>query len=90
MSEQEEQEKFVLVPRNALSSEALEGLVDEYILREGTDYGHGDKTMEQKRQSLFKQLDAKSVCIVFSTATENCTLMTANDLRGIATQELEA
>lgn len=36
------------VPRHALSSEALHGVIEEYVTRAGTDYGAQERTIEEK------------------------------------------
>jgi uncharacterized protein len=47
---------MVKVPMNALSVEALHGVIDAYVLREGTDYGHQDYSLEEKRAAVERQL----------------------------------
>ena len=37
-----------------LSAEALTGVVDAFILREGTDYGVQEYTLEEKRQRVLR------------------------------------
>ena len=32
-----------------LSDEALAGVIDSFVLKEGTDYGHRDYSIEEKR-----------------------------------------
>jgi len=70
-----EPEKFIEIPPKALSKEAFQALLDEFILREGTDYGHSDVTIEDKRSQVLNQIQGGHVRILFSTKTENCTLM---------------
>ena len=38
------------------SESALLGVLDAFILREGTDYGHQDYTLEEKRQRVMAML----------------------------------
>jgi uncharacterized protein len=38
----------VLVPHTELSAEALRGVVESFVLREGTDYGEREFSLEQK------------------------------------------
>lgn len=78
MDEEQPKEEFVIVPKEKLSKEALSALIEEYILREGTDYGHSEKSLEQKKESIMKQLNQKHIQIVFSSLTENCTLIKMN------------
>lgn len=55
----------VVVPHTELSAEALEGVVKSFVLREGTDYGEREFTLEQKMAHVVKQLQAGDAQIVF-------------------------
>ena len=74
-SPQPEEETFILIPKVSLSEEALNGLIEEFILREGTDYGHSEATLEDKKNRVLKQLNSKMVQIVYSSSTGNTTLL---------------
>ena len=49
-------EDMITVPLDQLSESALLGVVDAFILREGTDYGHQDYTLDEKRQRVIAML----------------------------------
>ena len=70
----------VLIPHERLSREALEGLVDEYVTREGTDYGHSNHSLEDKRKSVLRQIESGDVLVVFDPGEETCNLIRATDL----------
>lgn len=63
------------VPMEALSEGALFGVIDDYILREGTDYGHQEIGLDEKRAQVIKRLKSGDAVIVFDAATESCTVM---------------
>jgi uncharacterized protein len=65
----------IKVPREALSSEALAGVIDEFVTREGTDYGHVDHTLDQKRAQVQRQLERGEVVITFDPRTGTTTLV---------------
>jgi uncharacterized protein YheU (UPF0270 family) len=44
------------IPQQELSSDALVGVIDAFILREGTDYGPQEYTLEEKRQRVLNSL----------------------------------
>lgn len=69
------EESFVIIPQEKLTQEALFGLIDEFILREGTDYGHAEQNLDQKREKVIFQLNSGHVQIFFSSKTEDCTLL---------------
>lgn len=65
---------FVVVPLEKLSDQALVGLIDEFILREGTDYGKNEYTLEQKHEQIKKQLESKQILVVFDLNEETCSI----------------
>lgn len=61
-----------------LSREALRGLVEEYVTREGTDYGHGDWSLEDKVEQVFAQIARGEARIVFDLETESASIVAAD------------
>jgi len=66
MSDQEP----VFVPYEELSVEALRGVVESFVLREGTEYGSRDFTLEEKLAHVYAQLERREAQIVFDPETE--------------------
>jgi hypothetical protein len=63
----------VVVPPDAISAEALEGLIEEFVTRHGTDLGEaGDKAAQVRRL-----LRSGKVQIVFDPNTESCNIVEA-------------
>lgn len=71
--------KHVLVPHTSLSAEALAGVVDEFITREGTDYGHQEFPLEKKRQQVMRAIAQGQVLIVFDVEAEAVTLISKDE-----------
>ena len=69
------EEGKVEIPLHSLSPEALLGVVDDYVLREGTDYGHAEPSLETKREQILRQLRSGKAVVIFDQATESCTLV---------------
>jgi len=65
-----------VVPHTALSADALRGLVESFVLREGTDYGAREVPHEQKVANVLAQLGRGEVQILFDPETETATLCT--------------
>ena len=63
------------VPHTLLSPDALLGLVESIVLREGTDYGAREFTHEQKVAQVMAQLESGDARIVFDPETESVTLL---------------
>jgi uncharacterized protein YheU (UPF0270 family) len=72
---------YIQVPAGSLSREAVEGLVDEFITREGTDYGLREHSLDEKRQSVLKQLARNEIAIVFEFESESTTLVSCDELK---------
>lgn len=69
------------VPLEALSEEALRGVIESFILREGTDYGREEAHFETKYQQILKQLRNGTVKIVFDPNTESISILTAQEFK---------
>lgn len=80
MDSNPEKEEYLEIPADRVSAEALNALMEEFILREGTDYGHSELTLDDKKKKVQKQMDSGRAKIVYSIQTENTTLMLASEL----------
>ena len=69
------------VDPDKLSKEALRGVIEDYILRSGTDYGSVEVSNEVKVKQVHKQLMQKTVKLVYDPNTESVTLMTERDFK---------
>lgn len=63
-----------------LSPAALRGLVEEFVSREGTDYGHADRALEGKVADVYRQLESGDARIVFDLESETASIVSARDL----------
>jgi len=70
---------IVLSPAD-LSPEALRGLVEEFVSREGTDYGHADRSIAGKVADVLRQLEAGDARIVFDLESETASIVTSRSL----------
>ncbi len=55
----------VEVPHRALSPEALLGVIEELVTRQGTDYGLRERTIDEKIADVQRQLERGEAIIVF-------------------------
>ena len=69
----------MIIPADRLSKEALHGLIEEFISREGTDYGTAEYNLKQKTQHVVRQMERGEVVVVFDTASDSCNLLVADD-----------
>ncbi|HET9694713.1 MAG TPA: YheU family protein [Steroidobacteraceae bacterium] len=61
----------VEVPPSELSPDALRGVIESFVLREGTDYGERDVSHEAKVTQVQRQLERGEAKILFDPATES-------------------
>jgi uncharacterized protein YheU (UPF0270 family) len=61
----------VAIPHQELSADALRGVVESYVLREGTDYGQREVLLEQKVAQVLRQLERGEAQIMFDPNTES-------------------
>jgi len=62
-------------PRAALAAHLLRGIVEAYVLREGTDYGEKEFSLEQKVAHVMRQLDRGEVQIIFDPTSQTVDLV---------------
>jgi len=75
MSENNIIEKPVDIHPSELSPEALTGLIESFVLREGTDYGLVEVSLNIKVQQVRDQIDRGEIRIVFDLVTESVSLI---------------
>jgi uncharacterized protein YheU (UPF0270 family) len=61
----------IVVPYAELSADALTGVIESFVLREGTDYGMSDVPFETKVLQVRRQLERREAEIVFDPNTES-------------------
>lgn len=71
----------MIIPWNEVSTETLDNLIESFVLREGTDYGIQEKTLEQKVADVKKQLKSGEAVLVWSELHESVNIMPASQFR---------
>lgn len=70
----------MIIPHQMLSPEALQGVIEAFVTREGTDYGIQDVSLATKILQVRQQLDAGTAVLVYDEDTESCTIQPTNQL----------
>jgi uncharacterized protein YheU (UPF0270 family) len=65
----------IVVPYGELSPDALTGVIESFVLREGTDYGERDVPFETKVLQVRRQLERREAQIVFDPNTESIAIL---------------
>ena len=71
----------VEVPHAELSPDALRGVIENFVLREGTDYGDRDVPHEQKVAQVVRQLERGEARILFDPLDSSVTIVVADRRR---------
>jgi uncharacterized protein YheU (UPF0270 family) len=74
----------VEIPTDRLSAAALAGVIDSFVLREGTDYGAVECSHATKVEQIRRQLERGEVKIVYDPNTESVTLVLSREWRAQA------
>jgi hypothetical protein len=69
------------IPAQSLSPDALRGVIEAFVLREGTDYGHRDVSLEEKYREVERQLAQGEAEIWFDRETRTTDIQPAGERR---------
>jgi uncharacterized protein YheU (UPF0270 family) len=67
----------VVVPYTELAADLLHAVVESYVLREGTDYGEKEFSLEDKVSQVISQLKRGEARIMFDPESETVSIVKA-------------
>lgn len=70
----------MIIPHKELEVETLRALIEEFVTREGTEYGEHDVSLDKKVEQIIRQLERKEVYIVYSELHETCNIVRKDDI----------
>lgn len=70
---------MIQIPPERLSPEILQAVIEEFISREGTDYGISEVSLESKVDQVKRQVQRGEVVVTFDPETESCNLLTKRE-----------
>ena len=65
----------MIIPWDKLSAPALEGIIEDFVLREGTEYGAREFSLDQKKSDVKRQLERAEAQIIFDVNTKPCSIV---------------
>ncbi len=71
----------MIIPHTAVKSDVLRAVIEEFVTREGTDYGQTAFSLESKVAAVLKQLEEKKVFLVFDPDSETCDIVSKGSSR---------
>ena len=73
----------IVIPHTELSAEALRSVVESFVLREGTDYGEREISLDQKVAQVLRQLERGEARIIFDAKLETVDIVVSRPIREI-------
>jgi uncharacterized protein YheU (UPF0270 family) len=73
--------RIVQIPVEALSGQALDGLLEEFVTRDGTDYGAEERTLDDKKSAVRRHLHRGEIMIVFDPDTQTSNIILKDECR---------
>jgi uncharacterized protein YheU (UPF0270 family) len=70
----------MIIPHRMLSPDALRGVIEAFVTREGTDYGAQEVPLDIKVFQVQQQLDTGTAVLVYDEATDSCTIQPTHQL----------
>ena len=65
------------IPHATLQPETLRALIESFVLREGTEYGEREISLDAKVAAVTAQLDDGRAIILYDAESETCTIAAA-------------
>ena len=76
-----EQPEPIVIPHRELSPEALRGVMESFVLREGTDYGEREVSLDQKVAQVLRQLERGEAQIIFDATLQSVDIVVSKPSR---------
>ncbi len=66
----------MIIPISEVSADILKAIAESYVLREGTEYGAEDFSLEYKVEQVIQQLHAGDALLMYSELHESVDIIT--------------
>lgn len=76
----------MLIPYEQLSADALQGLIEDFVTRDGTDYGEHEVARQTKVDQVLAQLRRGEAVISYDADTGSCNIVPAKDAASLGGQ----
>lgn len=62
----------MIIPYSELSADTLQALIEDFVTRDGTDYGLEEMSMQAKASQLLVLIKSGELLITYNEDTETC------------------
>ncbi|MCX6130760.1 MAG: YheU family protein [Proteobacteria bacterium] len=73
----------MLIPVHQLNPDTLRRIVEEYVSREGTDYGLHSSDLATKVEQVLRQLKNKEALLCYDELSESCQILSKDTWRSV-------
>ena len=73
---------MIKIPIESLDRSIIFSIVEEFVLREGTDYGAFEVNFQSKIDEIYRKLESDEYLISYDESTESCTISPRGPLQG--------
>ena len=80
----------MIIPFEQLDKDTLYNLIESYVLREGTDYGKQEVSIQSKVAQVNQQLRNGEAMVFFSELHESVSIISKNEFKALQSEEHEA
>lgn len=70
----------MVIPYTSLAAETLQNLIEEFVTRDGTDYGNYELSMTEKVSAVQERLRAGEIVILYIESTESVNIVEKQSL----------
>ena len=66
---------MIKIPIESLDRSIIFSIIEEFVLREGTDYGAYEVNFRSKIDEIYRKLESDEYSISYDESTESCTII---------------
>ena len=81
--------RAVEVPLKRVAADVLRRVAEEFVIRDGTDYGAAEKSLEEKLADVCRQLECGEAAIVYDAESQTINIV-PKDARGIVQPKVQS
>ena len=70
----------MIIPYKSLAADTLKNLIEEFVTRDGTDYGNYELSMAEKVSAVESRLSSGEVVIMYIESTESVNIVERQQL----------
>ena len=77
---------MLIIPAEQVAPDTLAALIEEFVTRDGTDYGDVECSTASKVEQVLGQLRRGEVCLCFDEVRESCNILPAAQAKSLVNE----